>query len=163
MAKAASQRTSAARLLVRWLVIARVAWPIYVTLLVSIFVAGLQVRYLQLTGPSPAVRVGLEKLSLSTGFYASYNLSLEVIFALVFLGVAALIYARKSDERIGLLMAYTLATFGTAASPIINTMEALADVAPTWAIPVRVLRFLAWTLMLLLFYLFPDGRFMNPR
>ena len=43
----------------RALIIARIAWPIYVALLMSIFLAALPVRYLELTGPSQAVQDGL--------------------------------------------------------------------------------------------------------
>lgn len=143
--------------------LARVGWPIYVTLLMTIFIAGLQVRYLQFTDPTAAVRAGLENLGMSVAAYASYNLALEIVFALVFLGVAAMIYARNSDDGIGVFSAYTLATFGMAAAPITVTMEALAGVAPEWAMPVRLLRFLSWALIVLFFYLFPDGKFVNPR
>lgn len=143
--------------------LARAGWPIYVTLLATIFLAGLQVRYIQLTDPTPAVRVGLEKIGMSVASYASYNLGLEILFALVFLGVAALIYARNSDDGIGLFSAYTLATFGTAAAPITIVLEALVGVAPEWALPVRLFRFLGWTMMVLFFYLFPDGKFVNPK
>jgi hypothetical protein len=147
----------------RLFLLARVGWPIYVTLLMTIFIAGVQVRYIQLTDLAPEVRASLESLGMSIASYASYNLGLEIVFALVFLGVAALIYARNSDDWMGLMSAYALATFGTAAAPITVTMESLVGVAPEWALPVRLLRFTGWALMVLFFYLFPDGKFVHPR
>lgn len=147
----------------RLLLLARAGWPIYVTLLATVFLAGLQVRYIELTNPGPDVREGLGKLGMTVASYASYNLGLEIIFALVFLGVAALIYARNNDDAIGVYSAYTLATFGTAAAPITVVLEALVGVAPEWAIPVRLFRYAAWSLMVVFFYIFPDGKFVNPR
>lgn len=147
----------------RLLLLARVGWPIYVTLLMTIFIAGMQVLYIRLSNPAPSVLVGLEKMNLTTGGYALYNILLEAIFAFVFLGVATLIYARNQNDWMGIFTVYTLSTFGTAAAPITLTMDSLVNVAPQWALPLRVLRFLAWAMMILLFYLFPDGRFVNPR
>lgn len=143
--------------------LARAGWPIYVTLLATIFLAGLQVRYIELTNPNPDVREGLGKLGMTIASYASYNLGLEIVFALVFLGVATLIYARNSDDSIGLFSAYTLATFGTAAAPITVVLEALVDVAPEWALPVRLFRYAAWALMVVFFYIFPDGKWVNAK
>lgn len=147
----------------RFLLLARVGWPIYVTLLMTIFLAGMQVRYLALTNPPSAVVAGLDRLSFTTGGYAIYNLMLEAIFALGFLAVATLIYARNQNDAMGIFTVYTLTTFGTAAAPITVTIDSLVNVAPQWALPLRVLRFAAWAMMILLFYLFPDGRFVNPR
>ncbi|MEP6776457.1 MAG: hypothetical protein ABJA50_12750, partial [Chloroflexota bacterium] len=66
----------------RLLLFARAGWPIYVTLLMTIFIAGMQVRYLELTNPPSAVVAGLYQLNYTTGGYAVYNLVLEAIFAL---------------------------------------------------------------------------------
>ena len=142
----------------RALIIARIAWPIYVALLMSIFLAALQVRYLELTGPSQAVQDGLAKLGMSTGFYATYNLTAEALYVLAFAGVAAIVYARNSDDWMGLFTAYTLVTFGVASPPILVTLESLIHYDEIWTMPVRLLRFGAWSLILLLFYLFPDGK-----
>ena len=147
----------------RFLLLARVGWPIYVTLLMTIFIAGMQVRYLELTNPPSAVVAGLGRMNITVGGYAVYNLLLEAIFACGFLVVATLIYARNQNDGMGIFTVYTLTTFGTAAAPITVTINSLVNVAPQWALPLRILRFLAWAMMILLFYLFPDGRFVNPR
>jgi hypothetical protein len=147
----------------RAMIIARIAWPIYVALLMSVFLAALQVRYLELTNPSQAIQDGLSKLGLSTGFYATENLLLEALYVLMFAGVAAIVYARNSDDWMGMFTAFTLVTFGVASPPILVTLESLIDFDPVWTIPVRLLRFTAWVLILLMFYLFPDGKWVNPR
>ena len=147
----------------RALIIARIAWPIYVALLMSVFLAALQVRYLELTNPSQAIKDGLVSLGLSTGFYATYNLMMEAVYVLVFAGIAAIVYARNSDDWVGMFTAYTLVTFGVASPPILVTLESLVDFDPVWTLPVRTLRFAAWSLILLLFYLFPDGKWVHSR
>ena len=114
----------------RFLLLARVGWPIYVTLLMTIFIAGMQVRYLELTNPPSAVVAGLDRLSFTTGGYAIYNLLLEAIFAFGFLAVATLIYARNQNDGMGIFTVYTLTTFGTAAAPITVTIDSLVNMAP---------------------------------
>ena len=63
----------------RAMIIARIAWPIYVALLMSVFLAALQVRYLELTNPSQAIKDGLVSLGLGRGFYARDNLMMEPV------------------------------------------------------------------------------------
>src|SRR4051812_47522198 len=126
----------------RGLLLARVAWPIYVALLMSLFIAALQVRYITLTTPTPAVMRSLDQHGFSTGLYAVYFLGFEIIFALGFIVVAAIIYARNNDDWMGLFTAYTLVTVGVAASPVIVTLSALETANPMWALPVRFLSFL---------------------
>lgn len=147
----------------RAMIIARIAWPIYVALLMSVFIAALQVRYLELTNPSQAIQDGLVKLGLSTGFYATYNLVMEGVYVLVFAGIAAIVYARNSDDWMGMFTAFTLVTFGVASPPILVTLESLIHYDEIWTVPVRLLRFAAWAMILLLFYLFPDGKWVNTR
>jgi hypothetical protein len=163
MVTAAARKDRKTVMRARAMIIARIGWPIYVALLMSVFLAGLQVRYLELTNPSRAIQNGLLKLDLSTGFYATYNLTMEAVYVLVFAGVAAIVYARNSDDWMGMFTAYTLVTFGVASPPILVTLESLIHYDEIWTMPVRLLRFGAWSLILLLFYLFPDGQWVNKR
>jgi hypothetical protein len=78
----------------------------------------------------------------------------------VCVAVAALIYLRKSDDRMALFVSVALLTFGTATFTF--TMAALAAQHPTWEIPVAFLHFLGAASFGLFLYLFPDGRFV-PR
>ena len=102
----------------------------------------------------------LEKLGLSFGFFATYGVVLEVIFASVFVAVAALIFWRKSSDKVALFISIALLLFGTATEP--SALEALTLTQPAWRIPVNLLHFLGSACFSLLLYLFPDGRFV-PR
>ncbi|MDQ4128478.1 MAG: GAF domain-containing sensor histidine kinase [Actinomycetota bacterium] len=74
--------------------------------------------------------------------------------------VAALIFWRKSDDRMRLFVSLALLTFGTAT--FVFTLEALAVRHPAWKMPVDLLHFLGLASFGLFLHLFPDGRFL-PR
>jgi hypothetical protein len=63
-----------------------------------------------------------------------------------------------TPDWMALFVSLMLIVFGTAAHPILPTMNALAVVEPAFQIPVRFFTFLAWTSILTFIYLFPDGR-----
>lgn len=99
----------------QWLFVARAVWLVVGALTVGLFVAGISAEYrqLQLGCPTPAcastggvapIEVGLlGNLGLSLDFFAIYGAALEVIFASVFVAVAALIFWRKSSDKVALL------------------------------------------------------------
>ena len=108
----------------------------------------------------PAGLRALHDLGLSLGFFAAYAVALDVVFAAVYSVVAALIFWRKSADRMALFVALALLTFGTAT--FTATMDALVAAHPAWWLPVAVLNFLGSASFSLFLYLFPDGRFV-PR
>jgi hypothetical protein len=86
---------------------------------------------------------------------------MDVVFAAVCVAVAALIFLRRSDDRMALFVSLALLTFGTATFTF--TMTALAAQYPAaLEIPVAFLHFLGAASFGLFLYLFPDGRFV-PR
>ena len=155
----------------RGLVLAREGWLILATLTVSLFVAGLPIEFAQLQRgcPTPCASTGgvapvelplLENLGLSPEFFAAYGIALELIFPLVFIGVAALIFWRKSSDRQALFVSFTLLLFGTATQPY--AMHALVQAHPAWGSLVDVLHFLGSASFSLFLFIFPEGRFV-PR
>jgi hypothetical protein len=150
----------------RWLALARAAWVLVILLTVLMFVISLPARYNQLANHSGDVIVGVmlhasdpAQLGMSPDAYASYYLTLEVLFALIFSAVAIAIFARKSDDWMALLTSMALLTFGTASIP---TTTALVEAQSVWSIPQMLVKFIGWTSVGLLYFLFPDGRFV-PR
>ena len=156
----------------RWLNLARAAWLAVGALTVSLFIAGIPAEFAQLqTGcPTPSC-AGIEQpatvelrllqdLGLSPDLGAAYGTALDVAFAAVFVTVAALIFWRKSADRLALFVALALLLFGTATHPI--TLQALTAAQPLWRLPVDVLHFAGSASFSLFLYLFPDGRFV-PR
>ncbi len=159
------EQDSYARLHGRWIVLARLGWGTLVVLTLAIYFAILPVflaqlqtpcagsacQYLQLT---PGQAETLKGIGLSPGDYAAYALALTLASVVVCLGVSTLIVWRRSDDRMALLVALLLVTVG----PDIATGSVSASPSPFW-IPAACLYFLSLALFVLVFLLFPSGRF----
>jgi signal transduction histidine kinase len=154
-----------------WLIVARAIWLALACVTLSVFVVSLPAALAQLTvvcatapcanGQLPPADVRmLTNLSLSLGFYAAYRVALDIVFALIYGLVAALLFWRKSAELFALLVALALLTFGMATFPL--SVDVLAAAQPVWQAPVIVLHVVGLVCFSLFLYLFPDGRFV-PR
>ena len=102
----------------------------------------------------------LQAAGLSIVFAARYVVALDVITALVYGAVAAIIFWRKSNDRMALFVAFALLTFGTLG---VHDFEKLQGILiafhPLWRVPVASLAALGGISFSLLFFIFPDGRF----
>lgn len=145
-----------------WLQWGRVLWAGVALLTTSLFIASVGPRYAQFANPPATVRHALSLLNLSVEAYATYSIALELINATVFSGVALLIYTRKSRDPVALVVAFMLLLAGSAMRPIVNTMDALLTVQPSWQVLVNILTYLTWFHIFAFFCVFPDGRFV-PR
>ena len=129
----------------QWLFFARAGWLILAALTVGLFIVGLPIEYGQLQhgcltpcastgGVAPVDASLLRNLGLSLDFFAIYGVVLEVIFASVFAAVAALIFWRKSSDKVALFTSLALLLFGVATEP--SALGALTITQPVWRIPV---------------------------
>jgi hypothetical protein len=111
-----SYRVADTRLYGRRLVLARVAWVTVVTLIVALFLARLPAYYTALqtvcTGtlcssaqPSPDSAQAMQKLGLSVGIYAAFTLALTIALAFLCFTLGAVIFWRRSDDWMALLVA----------------------------------------------------------
>ena len=153
------------------MLLARVVWGLIAALAVGLFIIGIPAEFALLHIPcatvncptgqlSPSGLRALEGLGLSRDSFAAYTVAMDIIFAAVCSAVALLIFWRRSDDRMGLLVSVALLTFGTAT--FVFTMEALAVRHPAWGAPTSLLHFLGAASFGLFLYLFPDGQFV-PR
>jgi hypothetical protein len=162
------EQHSYARLHGRWLVLARLGWVALVVLTLAIFFASLPMHlaqlqticigtfgtvctYLQLT---PDQGEALKGFGLTPGNYAAYTIALTLANMVMCLVVSTLIVWRRPDDRMALLVALALVTFG----PISATSSVSTSPSP-WQVPNEWLYFLAGTLFALVFSLFPSGQF----
>ena len=163
--------TNASRLSGRSLILARAVWIVIALAAASLFIVSIPAEFAQLRTPCPTAACptgqlppaglrALEDLGLSLDSFAAYTVAMDVVFAAVYGTVAALIFWRKSEDRMGLLVSLALLIFGTAT--FTSTMAALAARHPAWEMPVGSLHFLGSASFGLFLYLFPDGRFV-PR
>ena len=159
-----------------WLLLVRGVWLAAMALVTVILTAAVPVRFSRLLNflsifiidtsttragdlDPNAVQNGLQQLGISPGFYAAYNVALELIMVLGFVVVGVLIFLRKSTDLMAIAVSFTLITFGPALSFTTNTLVAAQ---PEWRIAVNSLS-IGWTTFGLIFLgLFPDGRFV-PR
>jgi hypothetical protein len=103
----------------------------------------------------------LKEIGLSANFYAAYFVALLVVTSLAFAAVGALIFWRKSEDRMALFGAFMLLVFGGAAFTS-DLPQALAAAHPAFWFPVYFLDYVGQVSFTIFFYLFPNGRFV-PR
>jgi signal transduction histidine kinase len=150
----------------RWIMLARGTWITLVVLTLAIFFASLPV-YIALqqtlcagtecasgTLLTPAQAELLEGIGLSLSDYAAYSVAFTLVTIVACLGVSTLIVWHRSDDRMALLVALMLVTFG----PLGTTTTVLARPS-SWQVPAACLVFLAVALFVLVFLLFPTGQF----
>ena len=170
-------RTSGTRLRGPWLVTATVGWAIITLIDLLIFVLSIPAYFAQLHVICPIANrfrcppgqitsgnaVALTHLGIALEAYISYMLTITLLTSLVFLSVGALIFWRKSQEAIGLLVSLLLITFGCCGSTL-ELVGALSAEHADWVVVqvINQVAFIIYPAIGLFFCLFPDGRFV-PR
>jgi hypothetical protein len=152
----------------RRLILARVAWVVAVSMVVALFLATLPAYYTLLqtvcTGAScgavqttPDSAQAMQKLGLSISAYATFILVLTLALAFLCFAFSAVIFWRKSDDWMALLVALTVATTVTLSGSVYGT-----GMNSAWGVLAMVFNVLTSGLYVLVLLLFPDGRFV-PR
>jgi hypothetical protein len=163
-----SYRVADTRLYGRRLVLARVAWVTGVTLIVALFLVMLPAYYTLLqtvcTGatcaiwqPTPGTALAMQRLGLSVGTYATLNLALTLASAFICFAVSVVIFWRRSDDWMALLVALGVVALGT----VTATSVLQASYSP-WQVLAIVMDVLGYGMFFLGCSLFPNGRFV-PR
>jgi signal transduction histidine kinase len=154
-----------------WLVLVRAAWILIVTLSLAVSIADLPLEFRRLhticVGSScddqqltAGIVQDLHHLDLSVDFFATYLVIFGFGSLLVWVVVALLIFWRKSDDRMALLVALFLVLFP--AAQILGSPAYVGAAYPSLHVLTTFLDTLGWLSLLLFFFLFPDGRFV-PR
>ena len=161
------ERHHYARVPGRWLVLARCVWLALVILTLAIFFASLPVYLAQLQTPcaptacqyqqlTPSQVQTLTRMGLSLGDYAALTVGLQLVTTVVCLVVSTLMIWRRPDDRMAVLVALLLVTTGAA------TVTATPPAASPWLLPEQFVTFLTSAFFVLVFLLFPSGRFVPP-
>jgi len=111
--------------------------------------------------PTPEGVRASQDVGLSLDAYALLNVAIDKIGDLVWFAVGALIFLRRSDDRMALLTSLFLIAFGTLAIDTTDA-ETLISSQPAWWLPVRGVEIVGVVCSTLFFLLFPNGRFV-PR
>ena len=158
----------------RWLFLTRVAWVAVAITALAIVVFSVPSSFEHYRGvctaeaevcveravdqPTPEGVRALQDVGLSVRSYALLNVVVDKVFQLMWFAVGALIFWRRSDDRMALLVSVFLVSFGpvtvdpTAANALISSQ-------PAWWLPVRSVENVGDVSVVLFFLLFPSGRF----
>lgn len=152
---------------VSWQPLLRGVWLVGVLLLIAGFLAGLPYRYSELattcSGACPALSLTsaevaiLQSYGLSLSFYASLQMGLEIPLALVYVALALLIFWRLSHTWTGLSVSFVFVALGLTFWN--EEIRSLVRVYPALTRPGEVATAIAILSSVLIFYIFPDGRF----
>jgi hypothetical protein len=166
-----ARRSPPATLRGRWLLLARVAWVVVALLYVGVFISGIPSEFARLQTPcTDAVSCSLiphltvqkvqelKELGLSAEFFAAYFVAIEVAFTTVSAAIGALIFWRRPEDRMALLVSLVLLTFGAALPIPLFTL----DLSLVWTASAKAVFFVGAASAILFFYVFPDGHFV-PR
>jgi hypothetical protein len=146
----------------RWLLLARTSWVAVAVATLGAFAISVPARYAQLAHPSTGVRAALAQMGLSPGGYALYNVVLDTVFVSVFAAVAGVIFWRRSDDLMALLVATMLVLWGPLNGLFVVTTEAIDGTHPVVVAALALLTFAGYITWMLFFYQFPSGHFV-PR
>jgi len=111
--------------------------------------------------PTPEGVRAVRDVGLSVRSYALLNVVIDKVGDLVWFAVGALIFWRRSDDRMALLVSVFLVAFGTVTVDTTDA-DALVSSQPAWWLPVRGVEIVGEVCVVLFFLLFPGGRFV-PR
>ncbi len=97
----------------------------------------------------------LERFGLTPELYVLYRFWTDTpVILILFLGVSLLIFLLRSDEWISLLSAAFLLTF-----PVSLIAASVIEKMPAWAIPWWLFSTIGGASVVVVFYVFPDGKF----
>jgi signal transduction histidine kinase len=145
-----------------WLSLAGLALIALVVALPVFFEAAREIRVPESAVPGQLTRADallLQQWGISLNAYAAYQTGLIALFALVFMASGALLFWRRSDDRVTLFVSLWLVLLGPTGNPL---LDPLIRVYPDWHLPVRFLQSASIGCFPIFTYLFPDGRFV-PR
>ncbi len=156
------------RLSGRWLLIGRGAWVSLVLLTLAIFVVLLPSYFAQLqtvcssqtcalVQPTPDTVQAIQQLGLSISGYATFTFVLTLVTAMVCFLVSGVIFWRKSDDWMALLVALTEVVSGT-----LFVTYALLESHSSWQTLAIVSNVFGHAVLFLFASLFPNGKFI-PR
>ncbi len=154
----------------RRLMAARAVWVAMSALVVGLAIATLPVAYSEYSTVcvagsecrpywrlAPQDVGALRDIGLSVGFYAGYSLAAEIISMLGFWMIGAVIFWRRSDDRLALFFSLMLVAFGA-----LGVVDKSAAVHPALGQLGAFVVIFGYVSFFVSFFVFPDGRFV-PR
>jgi hypothetical protein len=136
--------------------IAKVLWFAIVVFTVGLFVAALPARFAQLLSDPYDLEPGLLALNLSIRGFAIYGIVMEVIVAIGFLLIGGLLFWRKPDDWMVILVSLTMVTY---LITILTVTTEVIEMNLSWSPLLSFMRAVGMIILVATMLLFPDGRF----
>ena len=156
-----------------WLVLARLIWLLAVLVAVGLLLVGTVEKYGQpfplnctdgvSCNPIELTAADLQRIQLpfvATPAFAVTWTTLNLLWNLLFVALAVVIFWQRSDDWIALILSATLAILGAVAFSPANSI--LYTIYPAWSPVIELWEIAAYMALFLLLLIFPDGRFV-PR
>ena len=134
----------------------KVIWNFVAALSIGLFVLGWPLRFQELLSPSDGIAAGLEKAGVSTTLWTLGMLGTETILMLTCSVLGIMLYFQRRKEVVIFVTSLLLILFGTG---ILNVLDALIAAYAQFEPVVLFLKACLWSLLLLFFYIFPNGKF----
>ena len=145
-----------------WLAAVRVGWAVLALAGLISFVTQIPAYYAPQNAPSPSILAGLHAIGWSASTYTTFELVQSCLLFAVFTAIGWLIFLRKSDDRMALLVAFFLVVDGASNSSVVQFPFESSSSPIVAHIANSISGLLAYLPLVLFFYLFPTGRFV-PR
>jgi len=142
----------------RWQRPVRLGWGLLALLVLVVFFGSIPARLAELQGDPYHFAGAYERLGITIEFFALYFTGIEAIYASLFVVVGGLIFWKASDDWMAIIVSMTFLVMAVS-TPLGNALE---TINPIWRWPVLLLFVLTFNLGILMFLLFPSGRFV-PR
>ncbi|MDP8945093.1 MAG: hypothetical protein M3N03_04045 [Actinomycetota bacterium] len=155
----------------RWLFLARVAWVVVAITALAIVLFSIPSSFEHYRGvctaaseacseraldqPTPEGVRALQEVGLSVRSYAILNVAIDKVFELVWFAVGTIIFWRRSDDRMALLVSVFLVAFGTVTVDP-TAANTLISSHPAWRLPVQSVEIVGAVCVVLFFLLFPS-------
>lgn len=139
----------------RSLVIAQVLWGMVALVSVGLLVWSVPLRLEEVTGlisPQAPTHIGL--FTVAPQVYVMGALFLEHLSGLVFIGLAILLFWRRSDTVSVIRISMLLLAFGAA---LPGVAYAIISATPIWRVSPSALQIIGWSSLLIFAYIFPSG------
>ena len=154
----------------RWLPVGQALWFVVLALVVGITLFNIPYQWadglIVCSGAAcspdqlnPAAVAQLQQAGLSLAAYSGYQVALNTLTLLACVGVASLIFWRRSRDWFGIFTAIMLATAGFTLTLGGPPPPAIVAAYPALLVPDQVLNLVGNITLFVFFFLFPDGHF----
>ncbi len=140
-----------------WLTIARAIWVLFFINVLIVTVGLIPFNYNSYHHPLPDVLIGLNQLGISADLYSIYHTIFRFLYSGIFVAIAAIIFWRKSNDRLAIFVSLFLMCFG--AVPVNTVLDSASITPPFLQLLVYCAGIVGWGSVFLFFCIFPDGHF----